>query len=278
MSQRPTADPDELQRRRVAAERIAVDAAAILLRHRGHLSSITFKGAVDLVTAADREAEALIVAALADAFPGDRIVGEEGGGAGPADADFVWYVDPLDGTTNFVHGLPHFSVSLGAAFMGEPALGVIHAPALAPIDAPAAPGITWSAATSLGATRNGRPIRVSPETDLRRALVATGFPYDRPHTATALATRVARALEHTLCIRRLGSASLDLALVADGTFGCFWEPRLKPWDLAAGVAIVREAGGRVTDHQGGQTMLTTGDVLASNGLLHEDFRARVLSP
>jgi len=278
MSTSQPPDPNALARRRSVAEAVALEAAAILVRHRGRLADIAWKGAVDLVTAADRESEALIVRALAEAFPEDRIVGEEGGGAGPADADFVWYVDPLDGTTNFVHGLPHFAVSLGAAHRGELAVGVIHAPALHVPAAPHALGVTWSAAAGLGATRNGRAIEVSALTDLGRTLVATGFPYDRQAHAHALASRVERALERCLCLRRLGSAALDLAQVADGTFGVFWEERLKPWDIAAGIVIVREAGGLVSDLAGGDAFLPTGDVLASNGHLHAAFLSDVLRP
>lgn len=270
-------DPNALARRRAVAEAVALEAAAILVRHRGRLTDVAWKGAVDLVTAADRESEAFIVRALADAFPEDLVVAEEGGGAGPAGADFVWYVDPLDGTTNFVHGLPHFAVSLGAAYRGELAVGVIHAPALHLPTAPHELGVTWSAATSLGATRNGRGVHVSALTELGRTLVATGFPYDRRAHAHALAARVERALCHCLCLRRLGSAALDLAQVADGTFGVFWEERLKPWDIAAGVVIVREAGGVVSDLQGGDGFLASGDVLASNGHLHTTFLADVLA-
>jgi len=306
---------DALARRRASAEAIAREAAAILMHHRGRLNAspsaavaaspsaavatspaaavatspsaavatspsaavatspsavagVTWKGAVDLVTIADRESETFVIAALHAAFPDDHIIGEEGGGAGPADADFVWYVDPLDGTTNFVHGLPHFAVSLGCVYRGDPAVGVILAPVL---------GDVWSAALGQGATKNGQPIAVATDQTLRRSLVATGFPYDRTTDAEALARRVARALAHCLDVRRLGSAALDLAQVADGTFGAYWEPRLKPWDLAAGVVIVREAGGRVTDLAGGDTLLASGDVLATNGLLHAAFLADVLA-
>jgi len=276
MSQRALPESSALARRRVSAEAIAREAAAILSEHRGRLIEVAWKGAVDLVTIADRTSEAYVVSALHAAFPDDRIIGEEGGGEGPPDADFVWYVDPLDGTTNFVHGLPHFAVSLGCAYHGVPLVGVIHAPALSLPHTPRDPGIAWSAAVGLGATRNGEPIAVASHTTLRRALIATGFPYDRPTHASQLGQLVERALAHCLDIRRLGSAALDLAQVADGTFGAYWESRLKPWDLAAGVVIVREAGGRVTDLQGGDTMLATGDVLATNAHLHAAFLADVL--
>jgi myo-inositol-1(or 4)-monophosphatase len=263
-----------LATRRELAVSIAAEAADLLMRFRGRLTDVAWKGAHDLVTEADRASEAFILNALSMAFPDDRIIGEEGGGAGPDLAHFVWFVDPLDGTTNFVHGLPHFAVSLGLAFRTDtglvPVAGAIVAPALL---APAAerPGITWDAASGQGARKNGAPIAVSHHLTLDRALIATGFPYDHAATAPALVRPLTEVLSRCLCIRRLGSASLDLAHVADGTFGGYWEPRLKPWDLAAGVAIVREAGGRVTDHRGTDTFLETGDILATNGHLHPLF-------
>jgi myo-inositol-1(or 4)-monophosphatase len=256
--------------RREAAEVVAREAAAILQRHRG-TTDVRMKGEGDLVTAADGASEAHIITRLAGLFPDDTIVGEEGGGVAHARAAWTWYVDPLDGTTNFVHGLP-YSVSLGAVFEGEPAVGVVAAPDLG------SGGRVWSAARGLGATRDGVPIRVSRVDRLEMALVATGFPYDRAHTAPALADRLRRALEHVLDVRRLGSAAIDLALVAEGTFPVFWESRLKPWDLAAGALLVREAGGRVSDHAGGDGWLDTGDVVASNGLLHDVFLHDVLAP
>lgn len=265
-----------LARRREVALEVAAEASELLMHFRGRLRDVAWKGAHDLVTEADRASEQHLIARLSKAFPDDRIIGEEGGGAGPSDAPLRWYVDPLDGTTNFVHGLPHFAVSLGLVQLHgdhlEPVLGCITAPALLPVDADR-PGLTWHAARGQGALRNGRPIAVSTATTPDRALVATGFPYDHAAHAQALVAPLARALERCLCIRRLGSASLDLAHVADGTFGAYWEPRLKPWDLAAGAAIVREAGGRVTDLHGGDTFLHTGDILATNGALHPHFLA-----
>jgi myo-inositol-1(or 4)-monophosphatase len=278
-----------LSRRLALAVDVAREAAALLMHHRGRLTEVAFKGAVDLVTEADRGAERLVLERLAAALPEDLLVGEEGGGAGPAEAPFAWFVDPLDGTTNFVHGLPHFCVSLGLTWRAspltplEPVLGVIAAPALAPLGASAL-GTLWSGALGLGATRSGLasttdlviPLAVSRVDTLDRALVATGFPYDRQDTSLALIRPLEAALHRVHCVRRLGSAALDLAQVADGTFAAYWEPRLKPWDLAAGVALVREAGGRVTDLGGGDSILESGDVLATNGLLHEPFLREIL--
>ncbi|MFO0748879.1 MAG: inositol monophosphatase family protein [Myxococcota bacterium] len=268
-------DSTAAQARRVAAEVIAREAAAILMAHRQG-NTVTWKGVGDLVTAADRASEAHVVARLAGLFPDDVIVAEEGGGSagglGTARNDWVWYVDPLDGTTNFVCGLPHFSVSLGAFHGGQAAVGVIAAPEL---------GKLWSGARGLGAYVEGgggrEPLRVSTVATLERALAATGFPYDRSRRAADLVGPLRRALERCLDVRRLGSASLDLALVADGSFGVYWEPRLKAWDLAAGVLLVREAGGTATDHAGLDGFLASGDIVATNGLLHAAFMRDVLA-
>lgn len=281
---------DALQSRLDCARQVATEAAALLMSHRADLSHLDVhkKGAVDLVTAADKACEDLVLTSLSAAFPDDLIIGEEGGGRGPADAPFTWFIDPLDGTTNFVSGLSHFCVSLGLAHTShatpqEPVLGVIAAPALV-LPGATTPGALWSGARSIGATRETfagtltTRLACSPATTLEAALAATGFPYDRQRTAQSLARPLAPALERVLCIRRLGSAALDLAGVADGTFGLYWEPRLKPWDFVAGAALVLEAGGRVTDLHGGPGYMASCDVFASNGHLHDRFLAEVLTP
>ena len=262
----------DLTGRRAFAAELAREAAAILYRMRG-TADVVWKARGDLVTAADKAAEAHIVSRLAERFPEDSIVGEEGGGSTIVASDWVWYVDPLDGTTNFVHGLPHYCTSIGATFRGRPAVGAIAAPELGDPDNG---GRLWLAARGLGATLDGVPIHVSPVAELGQALAATGFPYDRSTRAAELVRPVERALVKCLCVRRLGSAALDLALVASGTFPIFWESHLKPWDLAAGVVLVEEAGGRVTDHAGGAGWLASGDVVATNGVLHDAFVRDVL--
>lgn len=258
---------------------VALDAAraagAVLSRLRGHLDGVEFKDSassrpIDLVTEADRGAEAAVVSHLRGRFPDDRVIGEEGADwAGAAGVDWTWFIDPLDGTTNYVHGLPWFAVSVGALFRGVPVVGVVHAPAL---------GRTWSAAAGQGARVDGRPMRVARAAVLAEGLLATGFPYDRAETAHALVGPVERALRAARGVRRMGAAALDLASVADGTFVGYWEPRLKPWDLAAGVVLVREAGGRVTDYAGRDAVLERGDVVASNGAVHEALLAVVRGP
>lgn len=281
---------DALQSRLDTARELATGAAALLMDHRADLAHVAVhkKGAVDLVTAADEACERLVLGSLAAAFPDDLIIGEEGGADGPADAPFTWFIDPLDGTTNFVSGLSHFCVSLGLAHRADatsslkPVLGVIAAPALV-LPGATTPGALWSGARSLGATRETfagtltTRLACSPATTLEAALAATGFPYDRQHTADDLVRPLAPALKRVLCIRRLGSAALDLAGVADGTFGLYWEPRLKPWDFVAGAALVLEAGGRVTDLSGGPGYMASCNVFASNGHLHDRFLAEVLT-
>ncbi|MCB9728517.1 MAG: inositol monophosphatase [Deltaproteobacteria bacterium] len=230
-----------------------------LMRWFGRTLDVDRKGAVDLVTDADRAAEALIARGLADAFPDDAFLGEETGRSGPADAPWCWVVDPLDGTTNFVHGLPRFAVSIGAWFRGAPALGVVVAPA---------EGHVYAGATGRGATRDGEPMRVSTTDALGDSLLATGFPYDRRDTVDALLRPLRSAMLSGQGVRRMGAAALDLVDVARGAFDGYWEPRLSPWDVAAGVVLVREAGGVVTGPGGRPFDPARPDIVASNGHIH----------
>lgn len=251
---------DDLEQRLERAQDLARRAGQILLRHFRHLEGVEEKGpGGDLVTVADREAEACIVRELRTAFPGDAIQAEETGAHGEA-AERVWHVDPLDGTTNYAHGLAQFAVSLGLAVGGEPVLGVVYAPALQEM---------FTAARGLGAFLNGRPIAVSRIDELERGLLVTGFPYDRRQVADNNLPEFCRLTLASQGVRRLGSAALDLAFVAAGRFDGFWERGLSPWDIAAGVVLVREAGGRVTDYQQGPLDLRGGRLLATNGRIHE---------
>lgn len=254
-----TDSPTGLDERLALAERLARLAGDELMRWFGRTLEIDRKGAVDLVTAADRAAEALIARGLAEAFPGDDFLGEETGASGRGDASWRWVVDPLDGTTNFVHGLPRFAVSIGAWFQGEPTLGVITAPA---------EGHVYVAATGRGASKDGVPIRVSTTDTLGDALLATGFPYDRRDTVDELLRPLRAALLAGRGIRRMGAAALDLVDVARGAFDGYWEPRLSPWDVAAGVVLVREAGGCVTGFGGAPFDPARPHIVASNGRLH----------
>jgi len=247
---------ETVARETVAAAGALVRAAWTRPRHVG------LKGPVDLVTETDREVETFVVAALRQAFPRHRIVGEEGISAEqpPSDADgHVWYLDPVDGTTNFAHGFPHVAVSLALTHDAELTFGIVHDPLR---------DETFVARRGGGATLNGVAIRVSPTADLGAALVATGFPYDRRERSEYYAGFLATMLRQARDVRRVGSAALDLCYVACGRFDAFWEWRLKPWDTAAGALIVREAGGTVTDFRGGVSDIHGEQTLASNGAVH----------
>jgi len=261
-----TAD-DSLEQARQIAVGVAREAGRILLQGWGTRPAIGFKSEdIDIVTEFDKRSEALIVERLAAAFPDDRIVAEEGTTHGEAGgARRVWYVDPLDGTTNFAHGMPLFSVSLGLAIDRRAVLGVVEAPAL---------GWSFAGTVSGGSTFNGKPIAPSQVDQLVRALLVTGFPYLRNPVQNNLAEFAAltAAAQGT---RRLGSAALDLCFVACGWLDGYWERALHAWDLVGGAAIVMGAGGRATDLDGQPFDGTTGRVLATHGLIHDEI-SRVL--
>jgi myo-inositol-1(or 4)-monophosphatase len=237
-------------------------------RPGGLRGGLTGKGRVrDFLTEADRASEALVVGELARAFPKDAIVAEEGG-ARAGNGGRTWYVDPLDGTVNFAHGHPFFAVSIGLVADGAPFLGAVHAPVL---------GETFAGVVGGGAFRNGEPIAVSDTADLISSLLATGFSYVRNETPDDNVDNFSRLILKVRCIRRAGAASLDLAYVAMGRLDGFWELHLAPWDVAAGAAIVRAAGGTVTDFRGGGGFLAGKNIVATNGPLHLLLREN-LSP
>ncbi|MEM7203197.1 MAG: inositol monophosphatase family protein [Planctomycetota bacterium] len=227
------------------------------------------KGARELVTEADRASERIVVGGLRDALPDHGICAEEGvfpASVAAEDAEWVWYVDPLDGTANFVHSIPFYAVAIGLVHRGVPVLGVVHAPLL---------GETYAARQGAGAQCNGAPIRVSETRDLGAAMLATGLAYrrDEPQQDDNV-VRLARVLPRCRDVRRLGSAQLDLCLTACGRLDGYWELELAPYDVVAGAAIVREAGGRVTDLRGGEDWWR-GYILASNGALHDALLVEV---
>ena len=217
------------------------------------------KGRHDFVTEADRHAEALITDALTRAVPGSTVVGEELSPDAARAGDVVWIVDPLDGTTNFLHGYPQYAVSIGALVDGALRLGVIH---------DIVRDVVYWGANGLGAWLDGRRLAVSPLTEPRHALVGTGFPFKHLPVLRRYLDQFAAVIGATSGIRRAGSAALDLADVAAGRLDCFWELRLAPWDVAAGVVLVREAGGTVTTLEGSPDVLQHGSVVAGNPVLH----------
>lgn len=238
----------------------AARAGAEVVRHGfSTRPEVRLKGDVDPVTAVDNDAEEAIFEVLAQVAPGEEVLGEESGGAG-WDSDRVWIVDPLDGTVNFIHGLPHVSVSVAVWEDGHPMAGVV-------IDVLRRE--EFGASKGSGTWLNDGRVSVSTQLDMKASLMVTGFPYDRQDRPTAYAAVVGAVLGQVQGVRRLGSAALDFAWVACGRFDGYWEYGLAPWDSAAGILLVTEAGGRVTDHLGNHFRLDSKTVVATNGRLHD---------
>ncbi len=240
-----------------AAVEIAREAGAILMAHRG--VRFELKGEYDLVTAADRASELLVVERLHSRFPQHGIVAEEGGAA-EMKSEYRWFVDPLDGTTNFAHGFPMWNVTLALACRGEVISGVVFDPVRDEM---------FTAERGSGAWLNGSRIHVAPAAILEDALVATGFPSRRRHQNINVHFYYQLAMI-THGVRRAGSAALDLAYTACGRLDGFWEFGLNPWDMAAGTLLVEEAGGRVSGMHGEPLDLYGPQLFASNGLIHEE--------
>jgi len=244
------------------ATAIAREAGALLMTYFDRRIGFEYKGDADLVTAADRASEALIVGRLRKLWPAHEIVGEEGTRDNTGGSDYRWYVDPLDGTTNFAHGYPVFCVSIGLEHRGELTAGVLYDPTRDEL---------FAAERGGGATLNGKPIRVSRTAKLSESILGTGFPSHKRHQNPNIHFYHQITLR-THGVRRAGSAALDLANVACGRYDGFWEFNLNPWDTSAGVLLVREAGGLVTGFDGRPFEIASREVLASNGLLHEELK------
>ncbi len=250
------------------AEAAARDAGELLRSKLGTHIEVRSKGLrSNLVTEADTESEAIIRTAIAQTFPDARILGEETGESGTASRG-RWIVDPLDGTTNFAHGYPIFSVSIAYEFDGELRAGVVYNPIS---------GEMFRALRGSGAECNGHPIHVSDEDDLKDALLVTGFPPQRDDEVSSNLAPFADFMRRCQAIRRDGSAALDLCFVAAGRFDGFWEADLQPWDVAAGMLILGEAGGVATDYRGGPPALDARQIVASNGKIHRAM-LEVLAP
>ena len=241
-----------------AAEQIAREAGGLLMRYFAERVKIEYKGDVDLVTEADRNSEALILQRIRERWPQHDVIGEEGARI-DSGSDYRWYVDPLDGTTNFAHGYPVFCVSLALGYKAQRIAGVVYDPTRDQL---------FSAEQGRGAFLNGEPIHVSATPNLAESLVATGFPSHKRHkNPNIYFYHQITFLTHG--VRRAGSAALDLCCVAAGQFDGFWEFNLNPWDTAAGVLIVEEAGGRVTRFDNSPFQLDSRETLATNGLIHD---------
>lgn len=243
------------------AESIARQAGAILRNRIGQPHDIRFKGTIDIVTEADQASESLIVREIRSAFPSHGLLCEEGGGYESEASTFRWVVDPLDGTTNFAHGLPTFAVSIGLEDAQRPMVGVIYDPMRDEL---------FSAYKGGGATLNGQPIHISAIDQLITSLLATGFSYNLD-----LRKRQTRAwsdlLTRVQAIRQTGSSALNLCYIAAGRLDGYWERGIAPWDVSAGTLIVTEAGGTVSDFDGGPFRSDRREIVVSNGRLHDQI-------
>jgi myo-inositol-1(or 4)-monophosphatase len=243
----------------------ALKAARGLKRDFGEVENlqVSVKGPGDFVSAADRRSERVLIDELAKARPGYGFVLEESGHVEGTDKSHIWFIDPLDGTTNFLHGLPIFAISIALAREGQIVAGLVHNPAT---------GDMYIAEKGQGAYLNNRRLRVSARRDLADCLIGCGIPHlgkfkEHPRFIADLTAVMARAGN----LRRLGAVSLDLCFVASGSYDGFWERNLQAWDLAAGIVIIKEAGGFVTDADGGAEMLAKRSICAANGAIHRDL-------
>jgi myo-inositol-1(or 4)-monophosphatase len=255
----PASLREELKATAVEAARIA---GAILQEHARSGFHVEYKDAVNLVTDADRRSEQAIVDAIRKSWPDHQILGEEQGMRTGADATYRWVIDPLDGTTNFAHGFPAYCVSIGLEYQGRCIIGVVLDPTRQEL---------FLAETGRGTFLNGQPLRVASTPSLNAALLVTGFAYDIRESRENNLDHFSRFALRAQGLRRTGAAALDLSYVAAGRFDGFWELKLQPWDTAAGLVIVQEAGGRVTDFKGRPYSIYEPAIVASNGLIHDEM-------
>ncbi|WP_413171812.1 inositol monophosphatase family protein [Anabaena azotica] len=251
------------------ATEAALAAGVILQDYLGKVEdAITEKGRPgDLVTAADKASEKVILEILQRHFPQHSILAEESGKLGDQTNEYLWAIDPLDGTTNYAHQYPCFAVSIGLLIQGIPKVGVIYEPFHNEL---------FRAAAGLGATRNRRPIKVSRNAELSRSLLTTGFAYDRRETTDNNYAEFCHLTHLTQGVRRGGSASLDLAYVACGRVDGYWERGIAPWDVAAGIILVQEAGGLVTAYDGTTLNIESGRILATNAYIHNELSQKLM--
>jgi len=246
----------------VATESVLA-AGAVLKERWGKLTDIQEKGRQgDLVTEADKLAEKEVLKVLNRHLPNHQILAEESGSLGNAESEYLWAIDPLDGTTNYAHGLPLAATSVGLIINGIPSVGAVYNPFSNEL---------FRAATGLGATCNRQSIQVSKTKTLRESLLITGFAYDRRETNDNNYAEFCHMTHLTQGVRRLGCASMDLAGVACGRLDGYWERGIQPWDMAAGIVILSEAGGTITAYDGTPLDIESGRILATNGLIHESL-------
>lgn len=256
-----TSSAAQLQTYLEIATEAALAAGEVLLGYLGKVEDETAqKGRLgDLVTIADKASEAVIIEILQRHLPHHAILAEESGKLGNQKSEYLWVIDPLDGTTNYAHQYPFFAVSIGLLIAGVPEVGVIFDPFHQEL---------FRAASGLGATKNRRPIQVSQTAQLQDSLLVTGFAYDRRETADNNYAEFCHLTHLTQGVRRSGSAALDLAHVACGRLDGYWERGISPWDIAAGVILLLEAGGKVTAYDSSPLIIESGRILATNGKIH----------
>lgn len=260
-----------------AAETAALKAREILLHHYGRLTQVEEKESAGVVTEADLEAEKIITETLLDLFPGTKVIGEESSfksghsafdNFDPISTEHgTWIVDPLDGTSNYVHGFHIFCCSIGFEYQGQIIAGVIDVPAL---------NATYKATRGGGAFKNANPIRVSQRDHLSKSMLGTGFPIHKKQVLGEQIQRLLRVADQVRAIRRPGAAAYDLCMVAEGIYDGFWEVSLSPWDLAAGSLLVEEAGGKISRLDKSPYQTHDSEILATNGHIHDSL-ARLLS-
>ena len=260
--------PQQLQVFLDIATEAVMAAGAILKTYWGKLEEVEEKGRPgDLVTAADKEAEVAIFSVLERHVPGHAILAEESGQQGSKQSEYLWAIDPLDGTTNYAHQYPIAAVSVGLLIDGIPQVGAIYNPFREEL---------FRAAKGLGATCNRRPIHVSSTTELGKSLLVTGFAYDRRETPDNNYAEFCYLTHLTQGVRRAGAASLDLCDVACGRLDGYWERGLSPWDITAGVVLLEEAGGKVTAYDQSPLIIDSGRILATNGRIHDSLSKELL--
>lgn len=237
-------------------------AGDVLLKHYGNLKTVEVKGEINLLTVADKEAEAAIIKVIRKAYPNHQILAEESGRIKESQADYTWIIDPLDGTTNYSHSFPIFCVSIGVVHHDEIVMGGVYNPFAKEY---------FFAAKGEGALLNDESIRISSVDALEQSLVVTGFPYDRRENIDHYLRYIREFLLRSHGVLRIGAAALDLCSVACGRLEGFWEEKLHPWDVAAGILIVREAGGVCTDFSGRPSSPYDTSILATNGHIHQEM-------
>lgn len=244
-----------------SAQKAAREAGKILLANLGKVKQVSFKSVQsNLVTEIDKQSENLIIDILTNDFPDFDILAEESGSSSTTNSEFMWVIDPLDGTTNYAHGLPIFTISIGLVKGNEVITGVVYDPVRDQM---------FYAEKGKGAFLNGKKLTVSKTKEVKKSLLVTGFPYNVQENPDFCFERFIVMTKNSRAVRRLGSAALDFAYVASGIFDGFWEVKLNPWDIAAGMLLVKEAGGKVTNFNGEECDIFNPQILASNSIIHE---------